>query len=156
MSSSAQSRPTLGILAFLIVVCPALFAQDEIRLSDGGVLQGKIINETPTSIELRHPDFGVIQIPKSKILQMGPYGTLPPMPKASERKPKRPRRPGAPRAESGQPPRSGGTSAADADAGDPLAAAGPLTPSISPGWKRNGRRSRPGGDLRQDGPQRDP
>jgi hypothetical protein len=128
MNPCAKTARFFGLLAVL-ALCPPLFAQDEIRLSDGGVLQGKILNETPTSIDFRHPDFGVIQIPKSKILQMGPHGTLPPMPKASERQADE-------EAEARERSLRGeASSRLDLDAAailsppqDPLAALGPLNP----------------------------
>lgn len=60
----------------LLILVPAAGAQDEVRLTDGGVLEGQIIRETETGIELKHRDFGVIKIPRSRIARMGPYGTL--------------------------------------------------------------------------------
>ncbi len=66
-----------ALLAFaLILFSPKLFAQDEVRLKDGGVLEGKIIRETETLIELKHESFGVIKIEKDRILSAGAYGTL--------------------------------------------------------------------------------
>lgn len=66
-----------ALAVLLMVLCAFVArAQDEVRLTDGGVLQGKIIKETETNVELKHPTFGVIQIPRERIVKMGPYGTL--------------------------------------------------------------------------------
>lgn len=76
MSNPARSLPRLIAFTFLMVA-RSLIAQDEVRLTDGGVLKGKIIAETPAGVDLKHKSFGVIHIPREKIVVMGPEGTLP-------------------------------------------------------------------------------
>lgn len=67
--------PTLLFLSILMMA-PALGAQDEVRLTDGGVLEGEIISVSESEVALRHKSFGVIKIPRYKIERMGAYGTL--------------------------------------------------------------------------------
>lgn len=70
----ALRRSLLTLL--MLTIAAAVGAQDEIRLNDGGVLEGEILNVTDTEVEFKHKSFGVMRIPRSKIVQMGPYGTL--------------------------------------------------------------------------------